>query len=172
MNGWMDACLFYPDYQIASNKEVHFPSHAAVVLNPVDPELWIIPLFPHRAHLCHQFRVLCHRCGFCLQLNSGTTTQKSIHQTTSETSSCFQNSPSNWSARSSKHTRMSSGEADVWSRWQAETALCQDSVCCEMKCTDAVLCCWCRDHLNVNIFATCNLRQSLMFNSAARDLCC
>lgn len=46
------------------------------------------------------------------QLNSGTTTQRSIHRTTSETSSCFPNSPSNWSARSSKHTRTSSGEAD------------------------------------------------------------
>lgn len=49
-------------------------------------------------------------CCHCRpQLNSGTSTRRSTRQTTSGTSSCFPNSPSNWSARSWKCTRTSSG---------------------------------------------------------------
>lgn len=49
----------------------------------------------------------------CPQLNSGTLTPRSTRQTTSETSSCSPNSPSNWSARLWKYTRMNSGRRNA-----------------------------------------------------------
>lgn len=57
----------------------------------------------------------CHTdVTLCLQLSSGTTTQRSIRLTTSEISSCSLNSPSNWRGRLLKYTRTSSGKTDVF----------------------------------------------------------